>query len=203
MGWEDVLAQGIGTIGSASSADYVNRLLNQSIESANTENVGLMQDMMNFQREMSNTAHQREVADLKAVGLNPILSAGGGGSSTPSGAMSTIQPTMTPQSAKMSSLDKTEQMLEVLRTKADIDYTNSAKDLNKASTDVKKKEAIVTEADAVQAENNKRLYNSWYGKNMLPFLESTASIAGKVLGVSVGRNASTFTGSTQSTIRKR
>lgn len=42
-----------------------------------------------FQERMSNTAHQREIKDLNRAGLNPILSAKYGGSSTPTGSMAT------------------------------------------------------------------------------------------------------------------
>lgn len=45
------------------------------------------QRQMEFQREASDTSYQRQIADLKSAGINPMLVAKLGGATTPGGAM--------------------------------------------------------------------------------------------------------------------
>lgn len=60
-------------------------------EDANQAQIASAKEQMEFQERMSNTAHQRQIEDLRKAGLNPILSAKYGGASTPSGAQANIQ----------------------------------------------------------------------------------------------------------------
>lgn len=57
---------------------------------ANKASMNAAAQQQAYQTDMSNTAHQRQVADMKLAGLNPVLSAGGSGASTPSGGMPSL-----------------------------------------------------------------------------------------------------------------
>lgn len=103
---------------------------------ANQANRDMNSQQIGFQERMSNTAHTREVADLKNAGLNPILSANSG-ASTPPGSQATIQPAAIdwPQIYQAVAVKQNEKRLDQDQQRINIDKANSAAGIAKNLSD--------------------------------------------------------------------
>jgi hypothetical protein len=132
--WSSLISAGASIIGGL--------LGKNSAKSQNTAAGDNAREQMEFQERMSNTAHAREVRDLKEAGLNPILSANGG-ASTPGGAMAPVVNESEPardsiNKSAASALDAANIMLtretaQTQRTQQELNRANAAKSLAEAS----------------------------------------------------------------------
>lgn len=149
-----------GLLGMEGQKD-ANRQNRASAAEVTERNIAEAQRVTAWQEQMSNTAHQREVKDLQAAGLNPILALKSGASTPGGSAGSGVAPTV---ENEMQSLiaSAAEAQRVALETRKQKEEVNNLKETNKnikAGTKKTKMETKVLQKEIPKAEFRNDLYD--------------------------------------------
>lgn len=131
-----------------------------SAKQANKKNIEMQKETNATTVDLANTAHQREIADLKAAGLNPVLSAGGTGAATPQLGTATVEQTqpggILGQAAQAANVVNLFSSAKQMATQANLNKTNEKLAPEIAQSEIKKN---VADANLAQANADKTNYD--------------------------------------------
>lgn len=140
----------VGGIASYFGQKETNEANTANQNSANEVNIMLARENRDWQERMANTAHEREIADLRKAGLNPILAANKGGAPTPSGGAANVQ------AAKMENAlgQGVSSALASANLTKDLEMADSQKALNVSSIQTQESQQTLNTANAMQMNQN-------------------------------------------------
>jgi len=164
------IISGLANYAAQESANRTNRRI---ADQATTTNINEAEKNRVFQMMMSNSAFQRQIADLKQAGLNPLLAAGMSGASTPSGSTASAQTAHmenTLSGAITSAQNAVQMSMNNQKLGADIALTKDQQALTKAQTGKAAMETKVMSKGVPEADLKNKIYN-WTNK----FIERSQS----------------------------